>query len=307
MEPDKKLENVAAELLAADPSGEKLGAVFRDAFDYLYDGQRTGHYRPDQLSKTEKTHCGSLVEIYLRRALDGTIHDGALLDYEIAGVDVDCKFSFTRGSWMIPPEAFGEVLLVTHADDLVGEWSLGLVRATPDLLRAGANRDGKTGLNSLGRNAITWLFNRAPLPPNALLALPESDVAAIFAARSGQARVNELFRRAQLIPISRAVVATVAQQDDYMKRVRSNGGARSHLQTEGILIAGGDYEVHRRIALDLGAPDVGPGEFVSMRVLEASPSDLQTVELDGRRWRIALPGESSRAAAPTLPTTRRRT
>jgi len=299
------LDDVTAALLAADPSGAKCSAVFRNAFDYLYDGQRTGHYRPDQLSKTEKTHCGSLVEIYLRRALDGTISDGTILDYEIAGAQVDCKFSFTRGNWMIPPEAFGQLLLVAHADDLVGEWSLGVIRATPSTLRAGANRDGKVGLDALGRQSITWLFDRAPLPPNALLALPASDVEAIFEGRSGQARVNELFRRAQLVPISRAVVATVAQQDDYMKRVRSNGGARTHLQPEGILIAGGDYEAHRRIALDLGAPDIAPGEFVSMRVVQATPADIQSVTLDGKLWRIALPGEASPAAAPTLPTTRR--
>ncbi len=52
-------------------------------------------------------------------------------------------------------------------------------------------------------------------------------VAAIFAAGSGQQRVNELFRRAQRMRVSRTVVATVAVQDDYMKRVRGGGGARA--------------------------------------------------------------------------------
>ena len=36
--------------------------------------------------------------------------------------------------------------------------------------------------------------------------------------------MNELFRRALGRRISRAVVATVARQDDYMKRVRAAAG-----------------------------------------------------------------------------------
>jgi hypothetical protein len=303
--PDPEVAAVVETIRAADPSGAISGNVFRNAFDYLYDGQRTGRYRPDQLSKTEKTHCGSLVEIYFRRALDGVIGDGEALDFSIADLDVDCKYSFTLGAWMLPPECFGKLLLVAHADDVAGHWSLGVVRARADYLRGGANRDAKTGLNTLGRQAIQWIFERAELPANALLALPPSDVDAIFRPTSGQKRVNELFRRAQLIPISRMVVATVAQQDDYMKRVRYNGGARSALQAEGFLIPGGDYDAHRQVALDLGAPDVAAGEFVSFRVVEASAGASQAIELEGARWRIAEPDEPSTRPAPKLPSTRR--
>jgi Restriction endonuclease NaeI len=39
-----------------------------------------------------------------------------------------------------------------------------------------------------------------------------------------------LFRLAQRRIISRAVVATVAQQDDDMRRVRGNGGSRGRLR-----------------------------------------------------------------------------
>ena len=52
--------------------------------------------------------------------------------------------------------------------------------------------------------------------------------------------MNELFRRAQRMRVSRTVVATVAMQDDYMKRVRGGGGARDQLRAEGIVIFG-DY------------------------------------------------------------------
>lgn len=62
---------------------------------------------------------------------------------------------------------------------------------------------------------------------------------------------------------------TVAQQKDYMKRVRGNGGSRSALRAEGILIMG-DYASHQRIASELGVPVPREGEFVSARVVTAN-------------------------------------
>ena len=98
----------------------------------LLDGQHTGRYRWEQLHKTEKTHAGTLVEIALARAL--RLADGTTLDYTIAGTDVDCKFSYRRGGWMIPPEADGKLLLLVQASDEDGTWSAGLLRATPENL-----------------------------------------------------------------------------------------------------------------------------------------------------------------------------
>lgn len=96
-------------------------------------------------------------------------------------------------------------------------------------------------------------------------ALAPGDVEAVFAPDSGSARVRELFRRAQGLPVRRAVVASVAQQEDYMKRVRGNGGARSTLRTEGIVILG-QYTTRCAIARALGLAEPGPGEFVSTRL-----------------------------------------
>jgi hypothetical protein len=68
-----------------------------------------------------------------------------------------------------------------------------------------------------------------------------------------------LFRLAQRHIISRAVVATVAQQDDDMRRVRGNGGSRGRLRREGIVIFG-DYRSHRHAARQLGlGADTGVG------------------------------------------------
>ena len=113
---------------------------------------------------------------------------------------------------------------------------------------------------------MRWLHARAPLQENALIRLPERDVAAIFAPSSGQQRVNELFRRAQRMRVSRTVVATIAMQDDYMKRVRGGGGARDQLRAEGIVIFG-DYAGDQVLASALGLPRPGPREFVSARLV----------------------------------------
>lgn len=303
---DAGLSEVLETLRAADPGGQRTARVLRNTFDQLYDGQRTGRYRWEQLFKTEKTHFGTLIEINLRREFDGVIEDGLAhgMDFRVAGHDIDCKYSQKAGGWMLPPECFGELLLVATASDLQGTWSIGVVRASEAHLRVGGNRDGKTGLNAAGRAAISWIHRDAALPPNVLLQLPARDLEEIFSSKSGQRRINQLFRVALNQRIGRASIATVAQQDDFMKRVRYNGGARDKLAWEGIIIPGGDYEAHRRVARDLGAVVPRPGEVVSLRVTPATHTDPHTVELEGRRWRLALDGDPVEFA-PMLPSIKR--
>jgi predicted transcriptional regulator len=304
---DPELARVAAELLAIDPDGAGIGAAVRGALDMLLDGQHTGRYRWDQLCKTEKTHAGTLVEIGIQRRL--RLADGASLDYSVAGTDVDCKFSHRLGRWMIPPEAAGKLVLLVQASDEDGTWSAGLLRVRDEYLRAASNRDLKRTLSDRGRAAIAWLFARAPLQENALIRLPEREVAAVFAPRSGQQRVNELFRRAQRLRVSRTVVATVAKQDDYMKRVRAGGGARDQLRDEGIVIFG-DYAGDQALAAALGLPRPGPGEFVSARLThrdrlsgegaDAGSDSGRRIRLDGADWALAGPSDPAEPA-PRLP------
>jgi Restriction endonuclease NaeI len=299
---DPELDRVARRLLALDPGGGRIAGALRATIDMLLDGRHTGRYRWDQLHKTEKTHAGTLVEINLQREFG--FADGAVLDYLIAGAEVDCKFSQRVGGWMIPPEAFGMLLFLLSASDEHGRWYAGLVRAREQHLRAAANRDLKRALNDGGVGAIRWLHRRAPLAENALLRLPERTVTEILALPSGQRRVNELFRRAQGRCISRAVIATVAQQDDYMKRVRAGGGARDQLRAEGIVIFG-DYGSHREAARALGLPVPGPGEFVSARlvrpgILNGSRGVRAGVRLDGTEWVVAQPADPVERA-PALP------
>ncbi len=294
---DPELDAVAAEIIELDPDGSRIAQALRDTLDQLYDGHRTGRYRWDQLHKTEKTHCGTLVEINLHREFG--FGDGHTLDYRIAGVDVDCKFSQTLGGWMIPPEAHGHLCLLVWAEDATSKWSTGLVRTNTELLNTGGNRDRKATLNQDGRQAIRWLFDHAPLPSNVLLQLDRPIVDAIMALGSGQKRINEIFRAALGRIVGRGVVATLGQQDDYMKRVRANGGARTSLQSEGIIILG-QYGSHASIAQALGVPAPGHGDSVSVRVAVAEGRGPGVAKIDGRLWRVAKPTDPA-VLAPNLP------
>jgi hypothetical protein len=303
---DAELERVYRYLDDQDPMSERFGKVIRATYDQLYDGQRTGRFRWEELLKTEKTHYGTLIEINVHREF--WFSDGEVLDYSIEDVEVDCKYSAKLGRWMIPPEAVGRICLVITSSDLTSRFSVGLVRAEERLLRSSANRDAKRTLTPEGVASVRWLHYERPILENLLLHLDDDTRAAILdrfrGPRGGQARVNELFRRVQRRVISRNVVATVAQQDDYMKRVRGNGGARSHLRSEGVVILG-DYGAHTSVARVLQIPVPTAGGFVSVRLAPASDDGDPHVVLGGRRWRVARDDDPP-VEAPLLPDVRKR-
>jgi len=303
---DAELQAVAEALVESDTSGARIARVLRRTYDMLLDGQHTGRYRWDQLLKTEKTHFGTLVEINLQRAFG--FNDGQAMDFAIRGVDVDCKFSQSPADWMIPPEAVGHIVLGLWASDDQGQWSLGLIRASEEVLTtAMGNRDRKRWLSALGKASVTWLYKNKPLPENALLRISPRDVDTIFTcSEHGASRVDMLFRLAQRRIISRTVVATVAQQSDFMKRVRGNGGSRSRLRPEGIVIFG-HFDSHRGVAEQLRLPVPAPasGESVSVQLARRQQHHYGRpfVTLDGERWAVALPGDPAEPA-PLLPDTK---
>ena len=67
----------------ADPLGSRFGRVFRESFDQIYDGQHTGRFSVNQLSKTEAAHLGSIVEINIRREFKDIIEDGEAMDLSL--------------------------------------------------------------------------------------------------------------------------------------------------------------------------------------------------------------------------------
>jgi hypothetical protein len=106
-------------------------------------------------------------------------------------------------------------------------------------------------------------------------------------------------------------------QDDYMKRVRGDGGARDQLRAEGIVIFG-DYAGDQLLASALGLPRPGPGEFVSARLVPrpagagADPAGAglggaardqdyaRFIRLAGADWLLASAADPA-APAPALP------
>lgn len=295
---DGEIDIVESFLRSLDPDGTRTARVLRSTIDQLYDGQHTGRYRWDQLYKTEKTHCGTLVEINLQREF--RFDDGVAMDFRIGGIEVDCKYSQRLGGWMIPPEARGHIcMLVSALDGADPIWSFGLVRIRNEWLNAGGNRDSKATLNDQGRSAIRWIWRDAKLPPNVLLQMPEEAVKKIMEKPSGSKRINELFRLAQGRIVRRAIVATVAQQEDYMKRVRANGGARTALRKEGIIILG-QYDSHVKIARSLSLPVPGPGDSVSIRVVPANGPGPGIANIAGSYWRSAEDSDPV-VPAPELP------
>lgn len=306
---DPELMLVRQHLFNLDPTGARFARILRETIDQLLDGENTGRFDWNTLHKTEKTHAGTLVEINLLREFG--LSSGEDMDYLIEGIEVDCKFSQREYGWMIPPEALGEICLVVWADDHQGLWSVGLLRANREKLTTSGtvtkkgNRDGKFSLTKKHHSLVTWLWHRQPLKENLLLHLAPDIRATILAPASGQRRVNELFRRIRRQRIDRSVVRTLAQQYDYMARVRDdkNGTrARPALRKEGIIIPG-DSANHRAVAAALGGPVPERGEFVSFRIARAQPhhEGRPSAELEGSMWVAVNDDEDVDVPAPKLP------
>jgi hypothetical protein len=302
---DPELYAVQSELYSIDPTGDRIADVLRDTFDQLYDGQHTGRWRFEQLHKTEKTHMGTLVEINLHRAFN--FADGRVTDYEIAGVEVDCKYSMSNGGWELPPEVIGKICLLITANDVESTWAAGLLRIEESYLRLRINRDSKRQLTSRDRAKIHKLWpSHGRLPENLFLNIDPAVRDRIFNARgkksgqSGQARTNELFRLVQGRVIRRAELATVAQQDDFMKRARGNGGARTLLRAEGILVLG-HQDNDPLVAAALGLPIPKKGELISARIVPARPEQRGPVAvIEGQPWALACEGDPI-VPAPVIP------
>lgn len=198
---DPALTAVEAELYRLDPTGDRVAAVLRDTLDQLYDEQHTGRWSFDQLHKTEKTHMGTLIEINLHREFD--FEDGEDVDYQIAGVDVDCKYSMKMGGWNMPPEVIGHLALLVWADDQTSMWKAGLVRVTEEGLNLGRNRDRKGTLSKVGRRRIRWLWaSHGRLAPNLFLQLDPVTRNRIFGAEAKRATAT-----ARRVPMSCSVVS----------------------------------------------------------------------------------------------------
>ncbi|MFJ4697495.1 NaeI family type II restriction endonuclease [Streptomyces sp. NPDC088768] len=277
---------------------DRFARVFRASIDEILDGRRTMRFDFGRVSSVEKSYLGAKVEILAREEFDYGY--GSTLDYLISGHEIDAKFSAT-GEWMIAPRNVGQLLLLMKAAEDRSVFSVGVVRAEESLLRPGATRDAKRSFHARGKAAIRWLVEDAPYPRNQLMELYGKDpqaVRAIFSSsKSGQKRVNELFRRLQGVHVNRTTIQTVAAQEDSSKRVRDS---RVALQKDGILILG-YHRRHRVIAEALGINSIAQGEWVAVRVhpAESGSSSLKAF-INGASYRLAAEGDQP-TPAPTIP------
>jgi len=286
MAQDDGLDRAVAWFRAQPRMEERFGAAIRQSFDEVFDGQRTGRFRLEQLSKVEKTYIGTKVEIVVQAEFE--LQRGARMDYLVDEQEVDSKWSMTSGGWMIPTEAVGELCLCLTADDNRSEFHVGLVRTDENRLRTSRNKDKKRRLNDDGLSLMSWLANPGVLAENLLLHLDEATRSSILNfSLSGQRRVTELFRRVQGRVVRREVVLTVAQQDDGPKRVRD---ARKALYPEGLVILGHQGS-HPRIARDLGFAVPPKGSWLSCRVVREQGGCEGRASIDGAFWRLARPGD----------------
>lgn len=284
-EPDERdfaLDSVAVWFDSVDNMVDRFARAIRQSFDEVFDGQRTGRYNLDQLSKTEKTYIGTKIEIVVQAAFG--LQRGRRMDYLVVDHEVDAKWSMRSGGWMIPTEAVGELCLCLTADDQHSTFSVGLIRASQESLRSGQNKDSKKQFSPSGLENMRWLAHQARLPENLLLHIEDSTRAAILdPSLSGQRRINELFHRVQERIIRREVVLTVAQQDDGPKRVRD---ARQHLSAFDVIILG-HQRADQVAAESFGLSVPRKGEWISVAVADADAETPGSALVNGA-WRRRL-------------------
>jgi len=264
--PDHALLSMLAADITARAGGaqalaDSFAAMLRACVDDVIMTPKTGRRSYEELEKTEKTYIGTRVEIELRALLD--LPKGRL-DCVIRGRDVDIKNTM-GANWMIPTEAVEAPCILVAADEARALCYLGLIVARPEYLTAGQNKDAKRTIIAAGFSHILWLLRDHPYPPNFWRTVPEVAVARIFRGRAGNHRMAALFREIQGRPIARDVVQAVAQQHDFMRRIRSDGGkgTRDHLAHEGLLLLSGHYDAPLIAAL--GLPECTHSEFISYR------------------------------------------
>ncbi|MDJ0379642.1 NaeI family type II restriction endonuclease [Streptomyces sp. G-G2] len=291
---DGRLDRVAAWFACQPDLQNRFSAILRRSIDEVLDGQQTGRYDLDapNVAKTEKTYLGTKVEIICQAEFG--LSRGSKLDYSVAGVDVDAKFSLT-GAWMIPVEAMGHICLVMSADDAASSFQVGLVHIQDEVLTNRGNRDGKRSISARGRSAIHWMVRNGVLAPNVLLRLDVETRRRIESVPAGQQRVNQVFMLVQGTVVDRNVIATVARQLDAPKRVRD---ARNQLRAEGIIILGHQND-SPAIARMLGLEVPVKGTWVAAPLAVAQPGDTRPgAIIEGKIYVVAKPGED-RVPVPT--------
>lgn len=275
--PDHRLDQVENFLRSIPDIEQKLLEGVARAIDEVVDPVRSARWTFADLAQPEKTVFGIRVENVLRMELG--LERSTKFDVRIGNEDVDIKFTIYT-NWAIPPEAHGEICLVAKFRERDHTVSVGLVRATSNVLNPGKNRDSKVGLNKLGKSHIRWLIKdmvadssiigfMARLPPQLRIEITDSHVGA-------QIRQNRLFLSLLNQPIPEALVEAISQHRDWTRRLRPDA---ANPRAPGKL-SGNTYDVLRHSSANdrnrlkaAGLPPLKPGFCMSVDPM-AVPKEL---------------------------------
>lgn len=107
--------------------------------------------------------------------------------------------------------------------------------------------------------------------PNFWTIVSAADRREIMAVKGGSKRLAILFERYQGVPLSRVQIQAIAKQDDFMKRIRSNQGARDLLRPQAIAIL--YSEIDRDLMHRLGL-SFGYREFISFKPANEAEANI---------------------------------
>lgn len=158
---DTALKTLFDTLCSIDQFELRYGKVIRDAMDYVIDAERMGRTRLAEAEKAEKTIFGMKVEAYLGHEFGWA--RGNKLDFYLVDIEFDSKATI-RKTWMVPPEAFGQICLLTRIDENNDFFQAGLLRANLDMLTSGSNQDKKKSVSAIGKRHIQWLIPDGVIP-----------------------------------------------------------------------------------------------------------------------------------------------
>lgn len=244
---------------------ELFPLLVRDAVDFVLDPVRTARTRVAELDNVEKTFIGLKLEHFVRDMLD--VPKG-VRDLVLRGMDVDIK-NTVGNNWSIPQETYrnSEPCLLMAVNDGESTCSLGLIVAKLEYLHGGTgNRDTKRGVSASGFENILWLVAECPFPSSRFSGLDMARFRDLRRNFRGNERAAQFFRENLGRPVHRDVMrALLFDQDDFMKRLRTNGGAPDILEPEGISILIGVRNGDKETAQALGLGNLRKDEIVGVR------------------------------------------
>ena len=263
---DIELDKVYVAIRAIPNAASILCESVSQAVDEVVDPVRSGRWAVSQLEQPEKTVIGIRVENVLRMNLE--LPRAAHLDVVVDGTNVDIKFTI-NSNWTIPPEAVGEVCLLTRFNIRDVTVSAGLLRTTDPNLNPGRNRDQKRTISTLGRAGIRWLIQEER-PQKSLVGFlgnidDQTRLRITDPSVGAQVRLNRLFLMYKYNPIPETVVQAIALGHvDWQRRLRPDAQNPNAPETRGYEVLRSTSPSDRKRVSDRGLHPLRKGYCIAV-------------------------------------------